>query len=439
MALGASWWSTDWRDFCLPGVTTFDDASIYQTAISTRWQYVVLYDITMLYQRQFGYRDNTSVVDGGMFYCRNDNTDELTPAVEVFRFPRASGVETFMPAPEYQDEIEPFDESSGVRFSSPYAVGPTAGDYSDYAFVITGTPNAEAGDTFSLEHHGAWAWRGSPSQVIAAILLRLGVASTWIDTVAVDNAYDGEGNDHGPSGIDTPRIMVSRTAGRPIIDTIKRIAAHAWTRVGYTMDGLLACWSATRPTEYAATGLIGIKDRVSWRMIDDHLYNYAEATHGQVCRTTIGGSGRAPTIESGGVEVTNPDYKFRAVWDPTLSGARSDRWTDSDGDATSQSVYGVIALGSVGEDGKPAPVHYELFQDGTGIYGSTNGVLARVDKFCQPLREVQLIQDLRGLDYEVGTLVTDLVIGGETFDAFCISKEIDFNTLTVTSVLLEDL
>jgi len=440
MSLGSGWWGGTWSVNCLPGSAVWSGATKAVYAISDLWNVLVAWDVNYLYTRDLSFGDKYDATNGGMFYIRNKATDELTAAAEVFRMPSSGTAASFLPAPSSSGEIEPFDVSMAVGYTSPFSAYLSAADYADYQVIFTNRPPAATGDTFQIVHHCPWSWHGTASQVIAAILLRLGVASGYIDTTAIDNAYDGETSDHGTAGINKPRIRVFRQCGKPIIETIKRVAAHSWTRIGYTMAGKFACWSATRPTTYAATGLVGVKGLRSWRMTDDHLYNYAAATHGQVCRSTIGGAGKVPTTITSGVEVGNPDYVFKSQWDASLSSARSDRWIDEDSDATSQTAYGLISLGGIDQENEPIPLHYELFQDGAPPYGSTNGVLARVDKFCHPLREVTLTQDLRGLDYEVGTLITAYATGdGATADYFCIEKEIDFNTLTVTSTLLEDL
>jgi len=55
-------------------------------------------------------------------------------------------------------------------------------------------------------------------------------------------------------------------------------------------------------------------------------------------------------------------------------------------------------------------------------------------------REVTIKQDLRGLDYDVGYEVSGIAVtgDGDTITATCIEKEIDFGSLTVSSVLLEE-
>lgn len=439
MALGASWWSTDWRDdACLPVADPFGAATVDIVAINTLWNSLFITGIDAIYQREFSFRGSHDVENGGMIYIRNVDTGKLTPAADLFFASGESDANfTLTTAGAHSSgDIEAFDELQAVRYTNPFYRAKTSPYTASITASMSAVATASSGETFEIDHHAPWAWHGYPSEVIAAIMLRLGVATDWIDTVAIDNAYDGEHNDHiGFPPLYAPRVCVFRQAGKPIIETIKRVAAHGWSRIGYTMDGQLACWSATRPAELAASGLAGIKGSVFWRVTDEHLYNQVESTFGQACRTTILGAGTAPTVISVYEEVPNPDYAYKSAWDASLASARGDVWSYDDGDASSQTAYGVIALGGTDENGEPQKLHHELFVD----YYALTGTLARVDKFCQTLREVELVQDLRGLDYEVGTLVTDLVIGGETFDAFCISKEIDFNTLTVTSVLLEDL
>jgi hypothetical protein len=58
------------------------------------------------------------------------------------------------------------------------------------------------------------------------------------------------------------------------------------------------------------------------------------------------------------------------------------------------------------------------------------------------LRKVVTVrQDLRGLDYDIGYEVTNIAVTGDGATisaATCIEKTIDFQNLTVTSTLLEE-
>jgi len=440
MALGASWWSTDWRDgACLPVADPFNSATVEIVSINTLWNSVFIDGIGAIYQREFSFRGSHDVENGGMLYIRNVDTGKLTPAADLFISSGESDGNFTLAAGENisAGDIEAFDELQSVRYTNPFYRSITYPHTASIIASMSAVAQSSTGETFKIDHHAPWAWHGYPSEVAAAILLRLGVATTWIDTSAIDNAYDGEHSDHLVfPPLYAPRVCVFRKTGKTIIETIKRVAAHGWSRIGYTMSGKFACWSATRPTECAASGLLGIKGRISWRVADEHLYNIVESTFGQVCRTTILGAGTAPTVISVYEAVPNSDYAYKSEWDDSLASARGDVWSYADEDATSQAVHGVIALGGNDEVGKPKKLHHELFVD----YYALVGTLARIDKFCQPLREVTIAQDLFGLDYEVGTLITDYASpDGETIDLFCISKEIDFNTLTVTSKLLEDL
>jgi acetolactate synthase small subunit len=59
----------------------------------------------------------------------------------------------------------------------------------------------------------------------------------------------------------------------------------------------------------------------------------------------------------------------------------------------------------------------------------------------QMRREVEIVEDLRGVDYDIGYELTDVQVTGDgaTIAAMtCIEKEIDFAKLTVRSVLLEE-
>jgi hypothetical protein len=65
----------------------------------------------------------------------------------------------------------------------------------------------------------------------------------------------------------------------------------------------------------------------------------------------------------------------------------------------------------------------------------------RLDKDAQLRREITVVQDMRGVDYDVGYKVADVAVtrDGETIsDTRCIKKTLDFNDFTVTSTLLEE-
>jgi len=440
MALGSSWWSTDWRDDgCIPASDPFGSATVSIVSINTLWNSLFISGIGAIYQREFSHKGSHDKENGGMFYIRNVDTGEMVPVADLFYSQGSKqGDFTLFPDNETADEIETFDELQMVRYTNPLFRA-NSSDTANLTIAASAVQPAASGETFVIDHYGPWAWYGVAAKVIAAILLRLGVSTSWIDTTAIDNAYDGETADHGPiPPVSSTRIYVARVVGKPIIDTIKRASAHSWTRIGYTMSGKFSCWSGTRPVELAASDIpsASIKSTVSWTLTEEHLYNQVTAQYGQVCRTTLTGAGAAPTVISGYEEIPNASYSFRSEWDPNLSSARSDRWMQHDEDATSQTAYGLISLGGVDEKGKPQKLHHEMMFD----FYAVIPVLARVDKFCQPLHEITLKQDFRGLDYEVGTLITGYVCSdGETINMFCIEKEIDFENMEVTSKFLEDL
>jgi hypothetical protein len=69
-------------------------------------------------------------------------------------------------------------------------------------------------------------------------------------------------------------------------------------------------------------------------------------------------------------------------------------------------------------------------------------LMSRLDDVEAVLRrEVTVVQDLHGLDFDVGFKVSSVAVteDGETIsDTRCTKKTIDFNDLTVTSTLLEE-
>ena len=60
---------------------------------------------------------------------------------------------------------------------------------------------------------------------------------------------------------------------------------------------------------------------------------------------------------------------------------------------------------------------------------------------CELRKEITVVQDMRGVDYDVGWNVEDVAVTGDdvTIDeTFCIKKVIDFRKMQVTSTLLEE-
>ena len=186
MALGSSWWSSDWRDNRLPGDVVFEAADITLESINTLWQRLLVSGEPLLYQREHSFNGNADADNGGMFYVKNEVSGLLTPAADVFKAETYSN--ELLPVASTADDIEAYEEGQATRFTSPFAI--SASFTCDWIATLTNVPPAASGDTFVVVHYGPWAWFGTPSQVIASILISVGITAGMIDTASFDNAYD---------------------------------------------------------------------------------------------------------------------------------------------------------------------------------------------------------------------------------------------------------
>jgi len=435
--MDAAWWAGDWEiETYIPG-TSVSVASIAASSLNSLWDIVSISGVERAYVREYSYGSNSAGYRvGGAFLVRNATTGELTMPADINKSNEYNN--EFYPINYSSASIEKFDELP-VKYTNPFTWS-AAPHHSDYLVIVTSTPTGSPGDTFEIAYRAPYAFEGMPAEVIAAIFLKLGIDSSWLDTAAFDNAYDGQYYDIGTGGSENPDILYAREIGVTLADSIKEIAAHSWDFIGYNMAGQLTMESRTRPT--TTTGLAGLIS-LTHRVAHEHLVNKIRVTYGMVNRTTTGNYGEAPTEISGGEEVANSNYTYRSEWDPTLRSALDDTWTQTYSDSTSITKYGTISPAGnedINDDGnvKSVPAtHKRFFMEGPAAHGYA----MRVGQFSEPLRELTATQDFRGMDYDIGHAVTNVAVTGDgdtIADLRCISKEIDFNNFTVTSVLLEE-
>ena len=429
----AAWWTNDGEDAWVP--SGLDTASVTLTNVNDLWD-IILVQMGFGYQRSYHYGGQHDMVNGGYFYLLNTADDSETRAADTFV---VSG-QGLLPEAETEGQVQEFN-----GLPSRYLLPMTNGNAAAYPvlanMMMTSTPSGAIGSwgPFHLYHYQPWAWYGTVAEVVASILLRLGLHQDYVDADSFDDAYDGQATD---MGIYAPYVYVSRDFGRPVAELIKEVCRHSHDGLYYDMEGRLAMSSRTRPYTADPPDPASIL-AISHRFTDEHLVNTARFTYGQVCRTTVDDRTEPPTQISGVVEEENPDYVSMAEFEAGGQSRQSDTWSYSVTDSTSVSTYGEYPLGGerpeVDEDGNTTTVpvtHMRFFSSGA----AAQGLASRVEKESGIKRELTVVQDFRGLDFDVGYVIEDveLTSDGDTIsDMRCIIKEIDFNNLRVTSVFLE--
>lgn len=425
----------------------FSSASVLRAYPNDLWDEVGIDDITAIYQRDYHYGATYPRENGGYFYL--DSTgDDITMAADcVAEYKEDTAADGIYPQPQSREEIKQLGEMN----RDGKVIGPAAWHwpfcclYDDdrYKFEVFFRSSADGAGDHDLRHYQPYAWYGYPADVIASIVLQLGLDEDFIDTDAFDTSYDDQSD--GGNTYKT-KVGYAREVGVQIIESLKEIASHSGEMFGFNMKGQVTMPARTTPTA-TTTALEGIKSGgTTWRYTTDHQYNDVLMTAGMASLTTVGVHGPAPTeiSETPNEEITNADYVFKSEWDATLASAQADRWEYSYAETGSQNYFGIMRLSGdeLSIDGplvvNTAPTHRRLFG---GCYTGTRLIAALMAGFDYPLREVTVVQDFRGLDYDVGHKVTDVAItaDGETIaDMRCIHKEIDFDNMTVTSVLLEE-
>lgn len=411
------------------------------------WDAVEVSGVSGFYQRPFSHGSSHDYDNGGYFYVVNSADSSETRAESAFCENGTANQTVLTPTPENLLADHGVARSAG------------GGTFWGPAWVTSGSVHAlfratPSGDTthwgtFTVKHYQPLAWCGYPARTMAAICLDVGTpvdsggtSSDFIDIAEFDNSYD----EHAVY----PYMYVycAREVGRRVADLLKDVVRNTADILTFTADGKIALMSRDDPTTVAAADLEGVKHgETTCRWTDEHLCNTATIRFGSATYVEGGATVMEyPTLVAVDTvnEVANPDYEFKTSWDATLSHAECDAWTVEDSNATSISRFGDKPLGGQmrikdGDETKTI--------DGTArpmMYDASAGVTAlaaRVDVDGQMRREVTLVQDLRGLDYEVGHKISNLTVASESSaiaDLRCTSKHIDWNHHEVTSVLLEE-
>ncbi len=291
------------------------------------------------------------------------------------------------------------------------------------------------------------AWMGTVAEVVASILRSLGVATEMIDTDSFSASHDAQIYD-----VDKRMIVVyRREPGQSYGETIMGIARHSWEFLTITMSGKIAMIPRTNPTDYTIDSLDGSADGVvaaQWSMTLEHLGNYAIAGYGRWRSGWL----KTPAAGINYIE----DQEHVAV--PSGWGSDSDALWQTFENAGSVAKYGRIPImnsrakfytDNVAETlsvfhlpyltsnstSSALPTRYEACEQLVSLY------FDRLDIDSQSRKEIRIVQDMRGLDFDCGWKVANVAVthDGQTIaDTRCISKLVDFRDMTVVSVLLEE-
>ena len=432
----AAWWTGSGADSRIDD--EFDTATISQTTnpySNPLWDLYTVYGGQMT-QRAFHHGSSYDKWNGGFFYLKNNDTDEDVDAGDSLIV-----VATKLTTGSGDDAVERFGDGKPVVVWLPIVSGSST-YFPMFEFYVTSTPPGSAGNfkDFNMRHYSPWAWKGTTAEVVASILLQVGIDEDYIDTDAFDNAYDGQKADYGTGG--DPDLLVSRIIGERVIDTIKRVATHFRDGLYFAMDGKIAMSSRSRPE--SVTSVDGIVS-AEWRIAREHLCNTVRFTYGEVSRCKSVDHGHAPTEFSGDEVVKNDTYNMECSYEPSAGALIGSAYVVEDSNAASVTDFGEVPIGGEGQviiegdEVRTVPtthLPYHQNNDDVAVYA------ARVDDESDEMREVTLVQDMRGIDFDIGYKLSNLQVTGDgstISDLRCIAKTINFDTMTVESVLLEAL
>jgi len=287
---------------------------------------------------------------------------------------------------------------------------------------------------------------GTVAAVSAAILLKLGVPVEYIDQDAFSDADTGQ-TMYGPAFDTQINVFYRREPGQSLGDTLMALARHSYDMLTINMAGKIALMSRLRfPTGVRTITGLDLTDGVivaEWRLSLDHLCNRVLAAYGRWFEDTE----RIWTNDA-------PDlYQYEEIQPrPNPSG-----WANEDGhpwqtfeDQDSIDRFGVVELYSMrarffsGEvEESISAYHMPYLSDTSQAFaeGKMAEFFDRLAVDARSRRETRVVQDMLGLDYDVGWRVLDLAVthdGVVIADARCTSKIVNFRDMTVTSVLLEE-
>jgi hypothetical protein len=318
------------------------------------------------------------------------------------------------------------------------------------------TPTSDmAVDTITLEVPTFFV--GTPAEVAAAALLYCN------DTYGTAISFEADTWDDADAGMkDQPtglirylNVMYRRESGKTYGDALKKIARHSAALLAINMSGDLSLYRRVNlDSAYVVSGLTAADGVVSikWRSAWEHLVNKAFVSWG-----SWHAGEKKRVWDAGG---TNDEQTYYPSLSP-VDAAGEDFYSHYGRyeDADSVTKYGERELGGgrvlfdtelelfggrvIDYEAERKYFNLPLLSWSTDTGGENirDTYMERLDQDAQLRREVTVVQDFRGLDYDVGWAVDRVAVtkDGSTIDRTrCIAKTIDFSDCTVTSVLIED-
>ena len=340
-------------------------------------------------------------------------------------------------------------------YESMYVSTPISGYYTGkgtlaFPFFASGTVYATArGAAWTRREFFVWTpdcWLGKVAEVTGSILMYIGLATEYIDMTAWSDTDTGQGTYGG--GSDEIIVFYKREPGQTYGDTLKALTAHSWDILSITMGGKIGLYRRVgAASAYVIASLDGDDGVISvqWRYAYEHLGNSSYVGYGtwmehKLDWLYVTGFGTVYPLVRNETTVRAPmDYV--------------DAWKEYTA-AASVTKYGEKKIGKLtakyyteGELQEQAAYYLPYLSQETPAAGAAvaeaarDNYMDRIDVDSQLRREVTVVQDFRGLDYDVGYRVEDVAVtaDGVTIGAMvCIKKTINFNDFTVTSVLLEE-
>lgn len=289
---------------------------------------------------------------------------------------------------------------------------------------------------------------GTVAEVAAAALLNNGVDDSEFDVDSWSDSDDGQ-RAYGTSR--TINVLYRREPGQTYVEMLKALVRHSWDLLTINMAGKIALYSRSN---IGASETISGLDRtdgaisVQWRYAYEHLCNSCYAGYGRWWNKT-----RQERDEDGGGSTYFQMLAISEVAVPSEYQGNGGPWvqyTDASNYASfgRRDVYNSRATyySAMKEESRRAFHLPYLTQDSPTLTcadaeQALDDYMERQEADAELRREITVVQDLRGLDYDVGYKITDVALtrDGETIsDMRCIKKTIDLNDFTVTSVLLEE-
>jgi hypothetical protein len=331
-------------------------------------------------------------------------------------------------------------------FSKQSSSGPP--DPKFYCFFRAGSTN-----TYDLYHVQPITFRGVISEVIGAILMYAGYTAANVDQDSFDECYDAE-NNVGADNTERPYVWVTPEQGETVMATIKRVMQH-WNHIlTYNKEGKIAIRPADSFYEFfsALDSHANIKS-LKIRSEKDMILNKCIAMHGQYVRFVDYPNAGSPV----------PD--FNAYFEPTLKSDITQAFIDEYSDTSSITKYGERQYGDrvrttlepspgtfvgVGRrdgsgplvpdvarsvtkytEGDPIKVAHYPFVHQKDI--KDNIMLRFITNEAKMRKIIEVEQDFLGLDYDIGSIV---YVPSEDSEFRCMRQTVDFNSLTVRSVLI---